>query len=87
MIYTAAANEMYVDDFYFGDAMPPIIPVELTSFTGNVNNLGQVILNWETATEVNNLGFEIERRTESSEFRTVGFVEGWYNYRTTATFH
>ncbi len=53
-----------------------IVPVELTSFTGNVNNLGQVVLNWETATEVNNQGFEIERRTESSEYRTVGFVEG-----------
>jgi hypothetical protein len=53
-----------------------IVPVELTSFTSNVNNLGQVVLNWETATEVNNQGFEIERRTEFSEYRIVGFVEG-----------
>lgn len=75
--FGATANdEMYFDNYYFGDAMPPIIPVELTSFTGNVNNLGQVILNWQTATELNNQGFEIERRTESSEFRTIGFVEG-----------
>lgn len=84
----AATDEMYVDDFYFDDEMPAIIPVELTSFTGNVNNLGQVVLNWETATELNNHGFEIERRTETSEFRTVAFVEGYgttteprsYNY-------
>ena len=68
-----ADNEMYVDDFRFSDTP---IPVELTSFTGNVNNLGQVVLNWETATELNNLMFEVERRTETSEFRTVGFVEG-----------
>jgi hypothetical protein len=54
-----------------------IVPVELTSFTANVNNLGQVVLNWETATEINNQGFEIERRTETSEFRTIGFVEGY----------
>jgi hypothetical protein len=54
-----------------------IVPVELTSFTANVNNLGQVVLNWETATELNNLGFEIERRTESTEFRTIGYVEGY----------
>jgi len=33
-------------------------------------------LNWETASELNNLGFEVERRTESSEFRTIAFVEG-----------
>jgi len=73
----ATTDEMYVDDFSLCSEMQPIIPVELTSFTGNVNNLGQVVLNWETATEVNNQGFEIERRTETSEFRTVGFVEGY----------
>jgi hypothetical protein len=72
----AATDEMYFDNYYFGDAMPPIIPVELTSFTGNVNNLGQVVLNWQTATELNNQGFEIERRTESSEFRTIAFIAG-----------
>jgi hypothetical protein len=47
----------------------------LTSFTANASN-GNVELNWQTATEVNNQGFEIERRTETSEFRTIGFVEG-----------
>lgn len=65
-----------------------VIPVELTSFTANVNDLGQVILNWATATETNNQGFEIERRTETSEYRTIGYVEGFgtttepknYNY-------
>jgi hypothetical protein len=69
-----ADDEAYFDDYQLIDM---IIPVELTSFTANVNDLGQVVLNWETATEVNNQGFEIERRTETSEFRTVGFVEGY----------
>ncbi len=71
----AATDEMYMDNYSFGDVMPPIIPVELTSFTANAIN-GNVELNWQTATEVNNQGFEIERRTETSEFRTIGFVEG-----------
>jgi len=71
----AANNAMYIDNFYFSDE--PYIPVELTSFTANVNTLGQVVLNWETATEVNNQGFEVERRTETSEYRTIGFVEGY----------
>ncbi len=71
----AATDEMYFDDYYFGDSMPPIVPVELTSFTANAIN-GFVELNWSTATEINNQGFEIERRTESSEFRTIAFVEG-----------
>jgi len=71
--FGATANdEMYFDNYYFGDTP---VPVELTSFTAISNN-GIVELNWETATEINNQGFEIERRTESSEFRTIGFVEG-----------
>ncbi len=37
-----------------------IIPVELTSFTATTNGK-EVILNWSTATELNNQGFEIER--------------------------
>ncbi len=69
---TPANNEMYVDDYRFSDTP---LPVELTSFTANAIN-GFVELNWLTATEINNQGFEIERRTESSEFRTIGFVEG-----------
>ncbi len=63
-----AVDEFYFDDYSFSDTQ---VPVELTSFTGNVNNLGQVVLNWETATEINNQGFEIERRTESSELEPL----------------
>ncbi len=36
-----------------------IVPVELTSFTAEVNN-NSVTLNWQTATETNNSGFEIQ---------------------------
>lgn len=70
-----ADDEMYIDNVYFDNAMPPIIPVELTSFTAISNN-GVVQLNWQTATELNNHLFEIERKTEASEYRTIGYVEG-----------
>lgn len=36
------------------------LPVELTSFSASVNG-GSVVLNWQTATEVNNYGFQVER--------------------------
>lgn len=49
-------------------------PVELTSFTAT-SNLNDVMLNWTTATESNNSGFEIERRT-TDEFISIGFVNG-----------
>jgi len=51
------------------------IPVELSSFTAKQDNFG-VLLNWETVSELNNLGFEVERKTENGEWRTIGFKEG-----------
>ena len=54
------------------------LPVEMTLFSVTVvDNLAQ--LNWETATEVNNYGFEIQRKTEDGEWQKIGFVEGHGN--------
>lgn len=55
-----------------------VVPVELVSFTANVIN-NAVALNWETATEINNYGFNIERKTEDQEWNNIGFVEGQGN--------
>jgi hypothetical protein len=52
-----------------------IVPVELTSFTA-VSQNRQVTLNWATATEINNNGFEVQRSIANSEFVTIGFVRG-----------
>ena len=52
-----------------------IIPVELVSFTATSNGK-EVILNWSTATELNNLGFEVQRKFGSNDFVTVGSVKG-----------
>ncbi len=54
---------------------PGIIPVELTSFTANVND-SEVLLNWTTATELNNSGFDVERNSGEG-FIAVGFVPGF----------
>ncbi|MDP3147781.1 MAG: T9SS type A sorting domain-containing protein [Ignavibacteria bacterium] len=60
------------------DANP--LPVELTSFTSNVRN-NKVELNWQTATEVNSYGFEVESREEKweSDWKKIGFLEGHGN--------
>ncbi len=52
-----------------------VLPVELTSFAATTVKDG-VQLKWETATETNNRGFEIQRSTGGKEFNTVGFVKG-----------
>ncbi|MEN8192973.1 MAG: T9SS type A sorting domain-containing protein [Bacteroidota bacterium] len=65
------------------------VPVELTSFTATALTKG-VILNWSTATEVNNYGFEIEKQnsdlpvvegvgSQKSEWKKIDFVEGHGN--------
>ncbi|MCB9250221.1 MAG: hypothetical protein H6613_17560 [Ignavibacteriales bacterium] len=43
------------------------LPVELTSFAATSVEGNKVSLNWETATEVNNYGFQIERKSVQNE--------------------
>ena len=56
-------------------------PVELTSFTASADN-NNVTLNWQTATETNNSGFEIQRsdardqKSETLDWKKVGFIKG-----------
>jgi hypothetical protein len=51
------------------------LPVEITSFK-TITNGKNIELLWNTATELNNMGFEIERRHGSVAWTNVGFVEG-----------
>ena len=56
------------------DTVPPV-PVELTSFSANILD-NNVSLTWQTATELNNKGFEIQRKALGSEFTVIAFVNG-----------
>ena len=54
------------------------LPVELVSFTAS-SSASQILLRWTTATEVNNYGFEIERKLRTAQnnfWETIGFVSG-----------
>jgi len=63
--------------YYATDFLPPgTIPVELTSLTVTVTPSQEVVLNWATASETNNKGFEIERKSGINSFITIGYVEG-----------
>ena len=70
-----SASNLILDGIRIGTAWSEVVPVELTSFSATTNN-NDVILNWSTATELNNYGFEVQRSVASSEFVTVGFVNG-----------
>jgi hypothetical protein len=53
-----------------------IVPVELTSFEVKPNG-ADAELNWTTATETNNQGFDVERMSVSGVFEKVGYVPGF----------
>jgi Secretion system C-terminal sorting domain len=66
------------DQVYFAPKALSVLPVELVAFTG-IHNNNCVELNWETKTEVNNYGFEVESKTKDARSETwemIGFVEG-----------
>ena len=54
----------------------PIIPVELAAFTVTTVSTNDMRLEWSTASETNNYGFEIERSTDGESFNKLGFVKG-----------
>jgi uncharacterized membrane protein len=58
------------------------VPVELTSFAAAYEN-NKVLLDWTTNSELNNQGFDVESRTQNSQWNKIGFVNG--NGTTTET--
>ena len=57
------------------NAQSYVVPVELVTFTANAER-NRAVLQWQTASETNNLGFAIERRFASQEWQNIGFVSG-----------
>lgn len=70
------ASGIYAQDINpNGELGNSVVPVELVSFSADVLE-NSVVLNWVTATEINNLGFEIEHSINNQNFRKIGFVPG-----------
>ena len=60
-----------------GIIIPPFspLPISLTSFTVQPQN-AQTLLQWTTASEQNNDGFEVEHSTDAKNWDYLGFVPG-----------
>ena len=52
-----------------------VLPVEMLSFKA-IKKEEAVLLDWITASETNNLGFDIERSTDASSWKKIGFIPG-----------
>ncbi len=72
--YNASEN-IIVDGLKIGTIWSDAIPVELSSFTTSVSG-NSVTLNWKTATETNNSGFAVQRKTSNSGWTNISFVNG-----------
>ena len=77
---TPADNNDYPDEIILNGGIAnvggTVLPVDLVSFKGNVYEGQLVELNWITASEKDNDGFEIERSYTGLEFEVIDFVEG-----------
>lgn len=52
------------------------LPVELISFTGQMSNNLTATLSWQTASEINNEGFYVEKSADGNSYNELGFVSG-----------
>jgi len=59
----------------FSANCPSVLPVELISF-GAVKSGRNALLSWETASEINNDYFVVERSVDGKEFQAIGTVDG-----------
>lgn len=82
--YYTGVESGYVMSDYVSDFSPFVIattnqqplPVELASFNANVNR-NNVTLEWNTTHEINNSGFDVERKLASdSAWHKISFIQG-----------
>ena len=76
-LYSSSGNITYeLYPRYITDFMAVgTLPVELSAFTAEVMQRS-VVLNWKTATEINNSGFNVERSTNGKTFQKIAFIRG-----------
>lgn len=77
-VVAVEGNYDYICTFHYPTMVGTItaapLPVELVSFSGSL--IGNTVnLNWQTASEKNNRGFEIQRKY-GNLWETIGFVQG-----------
>jgi hypothetical protein len=80
IVSTSSGSELFERfiDAQTGEILDPTaLPVELTSFTAQAADASSILLRWETASETNNAGFDVEHQVPgTSAFEPVAFVGG-----------
>ncbi len=71
----ASGPFLKLDGLILSTSWNSVTPVELTSFAASVGG-NSVTLNWATATETNNSRFEVERKSASTSWQKIAFIQG-----------
>ncbi len=74
-LYEAGVAQPNQDLFFSVNTTAAALPVELSKFEVHARQR-DVLLTWQTASEQNNDGFEIERSADGRDWEMIGFVEG-----------
>ena len=85
--YISGLNtDITVQASHFNELTEGPLPVQLASFTGKIENKRDVSLSWKTSSEINNSGFEVQRKQTDGSWSKVGFVNGSGNSTTEKTY-
>jgi glucose/arabinose dehydrogenase len=72
--YVLQTNVSSFSSFYFASSNITVLPLNLLTFTGTLQNNSSTLLNWRTSNEVNTSHFEVERSTDGANFSGIGQV-------------
>lgn len=81
-IYSGGIADGYAFASYGSMGLELPLPVELISFTAEVQNNSTVVTKWETATEINSDYFIVERSADGEIFMPVGSINAAGNSNT-----
>lgn len=79
-------EEVLFADFSIEELPLNPLPVELISFDGNAD-LNSIFLNWKTAAEQNNQGFQIQKTINQVIWDSIGYLNGAGNSTIINTYH
>jgi glucose/arabinose dehydrogenase len=71
--------------FYFAESNV-VLPLELLTFTGALQNNTTTLLKWKTENEINTSNFVVERSIDGTNFNTIGSVAASGNSSTIRTY-
>lgn len=85
--YTISPAQNSFSEFIPASIGTSPLPITLLQFNATRINAEEVQLAWATATETNNIGFEVEQSEDGLTFMKVGFVDGKGNSTSLNTYH